>query len=294
MKLLALAVLWAVMQATPPSPKAGTDWWYRAYVIFTGALVIVGAIGVGYAIKTLRAIERQAKANEGQLAEIKAAGAQTDRMIEHTAIQAQATKDAAEAAQKSAQALMDGERAWLLVEDVEIPSDPIAVAIQEAGDGPVHVNGSFFGLPIPGAIFNIRNYGKTPGRILTTEARLEIGPSRTSPPNPEEVYGGIPFKAVTALLTGAEIETIEEHVVPQGGERAEIARYHSLNSSLSDEKLTRIKNDADFLWAYGVIRYRDVYDRDHETRFCYRYIVPPEEPICHLCLRGPEQYNKAT
>jgi hypothetical protein len=99
MKILALAVLVAVMQASPrqtaatptddsqslpknaesnqrladaqsaketknvrestPMPKAATDLWYRAYVIFTGVLVVVGAAGVGYAMKTLKAIERQ-------------------------------------------------------------------------------------------------------------------------------------------------------------------------------------------------------------------------------------------
>ena len=47
--------------------------------------------------------------------------------------------------------------------------------------------------------------------------------------------------------------------------------------SLTGDRLTRIKNDAEFLWCYGMIQYRDVYEREHETRFCYRYIVPPEE-----------------
>jgi hypothetical protein len=36
------------------------DWWDKAYVVFTGLLVIVGGLGVFFAIKTLRGIERQA------------------------------------------------------------------------------------------------------------------------------------------------------------------------------------------------------------------------------------------
>jgi hypothetical protein len=46
-----------------------TSGWEKAYVIFTGLLVAVGAGGIGYAIKTLRAVERQAKATEDQLIE---------------------------------------------------------------------------------------------------------------------------------------------------------------------------------------------------------------------------------
>ncbi len=43
-----------------PMSKAGKDAWEKAYVIFTGVLVAIGALGVRYAIRTLRAIERQA------------------------------------------------------------------------------------------------------------------------------------------------------------------------------------------------------------------------------------------
>ena len=57
-------------------------------VIFNALLVIIGGLGVGAAIKTLRAIERQAKANEDTLTEIKSAAKQTDRMIQHAETQA--------------------------------------------------------------------------------------------------------------------------------------------------------------------------------------------------------------
>ena len=44
-----------------------TSGWEKAYVMFTGLLVAVGAGGIGYAIKTLRAVERQAKATEDRV-----------------------------------------------------------------------------------------------------------------------------------------------------------------------------------------------------------------------------------
>ncbi len=66
----------------------GKDAWDKASVIFNALLVIIGGLGVGAAIKTLRAIERQAKANEDTLTEIKSAAKQTDRMIQHAETQA--------------------------------------------------------------------------------------------------------------------------------------------------------------------------------------------------------------
>jgi hypothetical protein len=47
-------------------PEAGKDWWFRAYVIFTGLLVAIGGFGVRAAYRTLKAIEAQVVAqNEG-------------------------------------------------------------------------------------------------------------------------------------------------------------------------------------------------------------------------------------
>ena len=56
-------------------------------------LFAIGAVGVIVAICTLKAIERQAKANEETLAEIKAAGTKTDAMITNAGMQAKAAVD---------------------------------------------------------------------------------------------------------------------------------------------------------------------------------------------------------
>jgi len=99
--------------------KAGMDWWNRAYVLLTAALVIVGIFGVRYARRSLRAIESQGMVMEGQLAAMKAqlsqmenAGQQTERLIEQSA-------KGATAAKESADALINSERAWVMV-DVEL------------------------------------------------------------------------------------------------------------------------------------------------------------------------------
>jgi hypothetical protein len=66
-----------------PSVSVTRDWIDCLAIFFTGVLVIVGFLGVRYAKRTLNAIE-------GQLAEIKAAGTQTDQMIGHADMQAKA------------------------------------------------------------------------------------------------------------------------------------------------------------------------------------------------------------
>jgi hypothetical protein len=40
---------------------------------------------------------------------------------------------------------------------------------------------------------------------------------------------------------------------------------------LTHAQVEAIKEGREFLFAYGVVRYRDVFDRPHETRFAYAY-----------------------
>jgi len=55
-----------VVRELPPVTVT-TDWWSKLYVIFTGALMIVGGFGVLFALRTLRAIESQTRVlTEGQ------------------------------------------------------------------------------------------------------------------------------------------------------------------------------------------------------------------------------------
>jgi hypothetical protein len=273
-----------------PAVSIHRDWLDYVALIFEGVLVVIGFCGVRYAIRTLKNIRIQAMANVDQLREIRKSRQQTDAMIEHAAIQAQATKDAADAAQKSAQALMDGERAWLLVEDIQLPNDPISPTIDTSISGRLHLPGLLL-VDVQPASFLIKNYGKTPGIIFDIDARLEVGTDRSKPPSPD-IYDPNPHKWVVALWMNQPIIKIE-YIVPQNQFKVDKCNPFGFHI-WSDDKITRIRNDADFLWAYGIVRYRDVYDRKHETRFCYRYVVPPEEAVPHFCLRGPEEFNKCT
>jgi hypothetical protein len=51
-----------VRELPPVTVNASSDWWSRAYVVLTGFLVLIGGLGVRFALRTLRAIESQTNA----------------------------------------------------------------------------------------------------------------------------------------------------------------------------------------------------------------------------------------
>src|SRR5882724_6063802 len=93
------------------------------------AYVIVTAVAAITAVITLLTIRRQVEAMREQLQQMKAAGEQTNSLITTArdqvaalSIAAEATKQSAEAAALNAEALINSERAWILVEIGEIPN----------------------------------------------------------------------------------------------------------------------------------------------------------------------------
>jgi hypothetical protein len=81
-----------------PVPVSVIKDWADYLGIFSSFLLfIIGAFGVCYAVKTLRAIEKQAELMEGQLQEMREAGATTRRQVEH---------------------LINAERAWVQIPEI--------------------------------------------------------------------------------------------------------------------------------------------------------------------------------
>jgi hypothetical protein len=105
-----------IIREPAQAPMPGKDCWEKTSVVFSGLLVLVGVVGTFYAIKTLKAVERQAEANEDQLREIQQSAKKTDRMIELAAQESENAKAAADAAKKSADTLRGAERPWLFMQ----------------------------------------------------------------------------------------------------------------------------------------------------------------------------------
>lgn len=76
---------------------------------------------------------------------------------------------------------------------------------------------------------------------------------------------------------------------------------------MTQAQIEAVQNKNDFLYAFGIVKYRDVYGNPHETRFGYLYQVQD----CHLVMKdgivetirtgearfrtgGPPEYNGHT
>lgn len=150
-----------------PPVSVRRDWIDWLGLALTGALLIVGALDVRYAIKTLKGIERQANANEGQLREIQQAGEQTNKLI------AQAGKQA-EAALLNAQAAINSDRPWVI----------IFVTHQSGGYS-----------------FRAMNLGRTPAEVISFSAEFKCVSNINELP-PEPAYGTEHVPTIKLLVPG--------------------------------------------------------------------------------------------
>jgi hypothetical protein len=151
---------------------------------------------------------------------------------------------AAQAAKKSADAQINIEWPWLLIEKLKIPRYTISYVGQKE---------------ILQSKFNyvIRNYGKTPAKVRALKMRLEVGDSVDFPPSPNDVFGVSDF-------------AINPHIIPQRDKRPHTEHSHP-HFPLTSEEQETIADSKVFLWAYGFVRYEDVHGECYETRICYRY-----------------------
>jgi len=180
-----------------------------------------------------------------------------NRTLNKLSRQTIATETAANAAKTSADAQMAGDRAWLLVEQ-------IAVSYNSSSDA------SFS--------YAITNYGRTPALVHSLERRLDIADSGTVPPH-GKIYSGKDF-------------LVSPYLIPQN---ADPAKDTVRLSDISPADFFPLAAGRKFFWAYGVIKYSDVFGTRHETRFCYRsQQVPGMAGDVPMRLDGPPDYNQIT
>lgn len=236
-----------------PAVTVNTDWWYRAYVMFTAALVVVGAIGVGYAVKTLKAIERQAKANEDQLTEIQQSSEKTDRMILLTAQQTENVK-------KSTDALINSERSWIMTElDWQDGRNRIHVTTERKGDSRVDTSRIYL-------VLRGKNEGRTPAWITAIKFWCTL--YFEAPPAKPDIAADIAFSRLGPDPLGIGQPLIENLDLRYDGQRTQIASAVII---------------------YGVVEYRDVFG-DHETWCGYTVRGDPEHVYLER-LAGYREYN---
>ena len=244
--------------------------WEKVYVIFTGLLVVVGGVGIGYAIKSLRAVERQAKANEDQLTEIQQSAEKSDRMILLTAQQAEnsrvttevakqsadAAKASADAALLNARAVVNSERPWLFMTINEAKQVPLDTWVR----------------------FGVVNRGRTPAEVTFFIGDFTWAEPETMEPTPKYPAAGREFSHKKYLATDDTLGIYDFpcRTILQNGE---------------DE--WRLNNQqGKRLVFFGHVLYRDLITREeHETRYCY-WLSPAD--WVGLIIGGPPGWNEHT
>ena len=208
-------------------------WTFRLTVLNTtisALLLIVGTGGVYAAVRTLRAIEKQADLMERQI-----------------------------------EASINRERARIRVKLEELKLEPLLE------DRLLH-----------GARYKVELHGPSSAFILDTLAYAYV----SSSPEPEYSKVNPPMGLPPETVIKPEVPVIElvTHILP--------------NLNLSPSEIEReVRQWRSFIHFHGFIKYRDVFDREHETRFRYIWHVTDRAggtPFSYWKKCGTEDDNAET
>ncbi len=217
----------------------------RTIFYCTVVLTLVGVVGMGVGVWTLRAIKDQAMTLHEHSEELrKLAEAARDNAAAANK-NAEATEKNATAAKASADGLTNAERAWLLIDEIKLV--PIGNPLLS---------------PTPRFTYKIKNFGKTPAVMLGHKSILQVGNSPNEPPDLSFLEFG-----------GAELDL---SVVPQGESVSKNGKAWQ-SYLLPDAERGKVQTGESILWACGCLHYEDVFGRRHQTPFCWIYDVSFEK-----------------
>jgi hypothetical protein len=242
------------------------------------ALVLVGIGGIVIAVLSLNAVNRQIgemrrqvdllfgqlRAMHEQVAEMSAQTGLLSDYVDETKNIAIAANSSADAAKKSADALVFSERAWVMA-DLRCSTASHFLHGDHTENGVAAQT-----LDITGLELTCVNDGNSPAWITEKAIRLVVmKPGENLPTNP--------------TLTSKDI--VQDHVEPLGPGR-ETKKVldlrgegrHSLNTA------TLI---------YGVVRYRDIFKEERETWFCYQ-MTGYKTNYLLARIPGSPEYNRNT
>jgi hypothetical protein len=196
---------------------------YRAYVIFT----VIGSVAAIIALIVL-------------------------------IVQTKATKRAADAAMKNADALMGIERAWILAEK----SKPKIVFYEQRQTVMVPIT--------------FKNRGNSPAYVFDLAVRCQSVTDLSSLPVIPAYASDMVFQSSPRILPRKK--TI-------------IAEVRLSDGQFTGDDWRKVREGALFLYVWGRIRYRDIFEREHETRFCFAY---DPRYLGFTEMIGGAQYNMET
>jgi hypothetical protein len=207
------------------------------------SLAVIGALGIIAAYSTLSTLERQTKAAEA-----------------------------------SAKAQMDADRAWVLARVAGQPEEPLT--------------GNLIKGVIPGIVWEIQIFGNTPARIVRAEFRCRIvDPTPDMPSKPM-------LEPIPVYLPDPNFAE-GRSVLPPGEKQLFIVDIES--DSCLMRRLALVVIGKAFLCSYGKVEYEDAFKRKGVTQFCAVYrpsigavIKTPDGTVLNppgFRIDGPEGYN---
>jgi hypothetical protein len=233
-----------------PQVSVTKDWTDRAYWLFSGFLVLVGALQVGLLWKTLGAIRRQAVIMEEQSTSIQA---QATTMQQQSAIlekSVRAAESNANAAQANAEAAKAG--AETAKENIEIQVNKERARISIQVDDAFKIQ---TGPLLNEVAYKILIHGTSPAFIIESIATAVVGDSTDIPAGSLEV----PMLLPPVVNPTTEGTSKTAFVFPSA--QMEKVDVDSINAKRK------------FVHFYGKVKYRDVFGRERLTKFRYMWTV---------------------
>lgn len=152
------------------------------------------------------------------------------------------TKKAANAAKQSSDSWMEAEGAWISITDLPALSE---------------ITGALSGLPHrPAVNFKWTNYGRTPALITGFRNRLVIIRNATELPDEPD------YSEITEY-------GIEVPILPKEARFQQVALDEGITWDLPTA--SEIQNSSATLVLFGLVRYKDIFERESELRYCFKY-----------------------
>lgn len=188
-------------------------------------------------------------------------------------VQSALLRSSVKAAHKSADALMDSETAF-----VSIKADKVILT---------HEMGKTY------VTYPLANIGRTVAFIFSGESLLQLGPDSMAPPDPS-LYGWLGDNLPADFLLPGNGSSNSMTFLSIPGEPAPGTTKEPFTAKRvsSDEQL-KIQSRLLTLWSYGFVRYRDIFGRKYEMRFCHR-LEPMLAPQPGFIVAGPSEFNRLT
>jgi hypothetical protein len=144
----------------------------------------------------------------------------------------------ADAAKESADALINVERAWMILDRFQ--------QVNTAGSASLMI------------MFSFKNSGRTPAWITQFSFRLTLSPNEIIVPINYDVISDGPWADPRPIEQGAGIRDVTARLMPRPEDGTE------------NDRASAIDRGSLYLYFFGILRYRDIFSSACETRFCYR------------------------